>query len=100
MQSIAIVKLEKFKEIMTSYHDLEKATYDEIRAKPFTRIHGRPSWRAKERLIKDSRGPALTCRVSYDWSGPYGLLAEIVLPQANPTAAQIRQATEENNLAK
>ena len=63
---------------MTSYHDLEKQTYEEIRAKPFKRIHGLPSWRAKEQLVKDCRGPALACRVSYDWAGNYGLLAEII----------------------
>ena len=63
---------------MTSYHDLEKQTYETIRAKPFTRIHGRPSWRTKERLIKDCRGPALSCKVNYDWSGSYGLLVEII----------------------
>ena len=100
---------------MTSYHDLEKQTYDTIRANPFIRIHCRPSWRSKEQLIKDCRGPALSCKVSYPWSGNYGLLVEIIGAQQyahdnhalpayvapvqpsnsltlpnNPTAAQIR----------
>ena len=40
---------------MTSYHDLEKQVYEEIRAEPYTRIPGRPSWRAKEALVKEAR---------------------------------------------
>ena len=110
---------------MTSYHDLEKQVYEEIRAEPYTRIPGRPSWRSKEALVKEARKHALQQRVSYDWAGRYGLLAEIigaaryavdhptlpayvapvqpanspVLP-AGPTAAQIRQLTDDNNLLK
>ena len=63
---------------MTSYHDLERQVYEDIRASPFTRIHGRPTWRAKEKLMKEAKGPALKQRVSYDWSGQYGLLPEII----------------------
>ena len=37
---------------MTSYHDLEEQTYDRIRAKPFTRIHGLVDWTGKEILKK------------------------------------------------
>ena len=110
---------------MTSYHDLEKQVYEEIRAEPYTRIPGRPSWRAKEGLIKEAKSHALRYRVSYDWSGQNGLLPEIIgaarydaenpaLPNyvapvqpantpvfnANPTAAQIRQLSDANNLLK
>lgn len=110
---------------MTSYHDLEKQVYEEIRAEPYTRIPGRPTWRSKEALVKEARPHALRQRVSFDWAGPYGLLAEIigavryhadhpllpgyvapvqppntpVLPP-NASAARIRQLTDENNLQK
>ena len=116
---------EKKNKTMTSYHDLEKQVYEDIRAEPYTRIPGRPSWRAKEGLAKEARNHALRHRVSYDWAGQYGLLAEIIgaaryaadnplLPAyvapvqpanspvmpAAPTAAQIRQLTDDNNLLK
>ena len=63
---------------MTSYHDLEKQVYDDIRATPFTRIHGRPTWRAKEKLLNEAKGPALKQLVSYKWVDQCGLLAEII----------------------
>ena len=111
---------------MTSYHDLEKQVYEEVRAELYTRIPGRPSWRAKEGLVKESKSHALRHRVSYDWSGQNGLLPEIigaarydadnpnlpnyvapvqpantpVLPGANPTTAQIRHLSDANNLLK
>ena len=110
---------------MTSYHDLEKQVYEEVRAEPYTRIHGRPSWRDKERLIKESKVHALRNKVSYDWSGQYGLLPEIIgaarfalenpmLPAyvtpvqpanspaiaGNASAVALRHATDANNLLK
>ena len=65
-------------ENMTSYHDLERQVSEDIRATAFTRIHGRPTWCAKEKLMKEAKGPALKQRVSHDWAGQYGLLAEII----------------------
>ena len=110
---------------MTSFHDLKKQVYDEIRATPFTRIHGLPTWRCKEALVKLLRNISLKYDVSYDWSGGFGLLPFIIgaarftadnplLPPflqpaqppnspvvpANATAAQIRFATDLNNLLK
>ena len=111
---------------MTSYHDLERQVYEDIRAMPFTRIHGRPTWRTKEKLMKEAKRPALNQRVSYDWAGQFGLLAEIIgaaryaldnpampafvapvqpantptYPNNNPTGAQIKAATDANNLEK
>ena len=110
---------------MTSFHDLKKQVYDEIRATPFTRIHGLPTWRCKEALVKLLRNSALKYDVSYDWSGGFGLLPFIIgaarftadnpllPPFAQPaqppnspvvpaaaTAAQIRVATDLNNLLK
>ena len=64
---------------MASYHDLKKQTYEEIHARPFTRIHGRPTWRLKEKLVDKCKEVALNYyAVGYDWSGGYGLLAEII----------------------
>ena len=63
---------------MSSYHDLEKQVYEEIRTEPYTRIHGRPSWHAKETLAKEANIHALTNKVSYDWSGQFFLLPEII----------------------
>ena len=110
---------------MTSYHDLEKQVYEEIQAEPYTRIHGRSSWRAKETLAKEAGIHALRNKVSYDWSGQFGLLPKITgaerfatdnpgLPAyvkptqppntpnmpANPTATQIRSASDANSVLK
>ena len=110
---------------MTSYHDLEKQVYEDIWAEPYTRIHGRPSWRAKETLAKEAGIHALQNRVSYNWSGQFSLLPEIIgvarfatdnpdLPAyvestqppntpnlpGNPTAAQMRSAINSNNVLK
>ena len=63
---------------MTFYHDLKKQTYDGVRATPFTRIHDRSTWRVKERLIDECKKVALRYDVSFDWSGGYGILPEII----------------------
>ena len=63
---------------MTSYHDLQKQVYDDIKATPFTRIHGRPTWQTKEKLLKEAKGPAPKQQVSYDWAGQYGVLAALI----------------------
>ena len=64
---------------IASNHTLEKATFDAIRARPFTKIAGRkPTWRQAENLIKEMKDAALSCDVTYDWAGEFGLLAEIV----------------------
>ena len=52
--------------------------YDVIKATSFTRIHGKPSWQAKEMLICEGREQAIKQWVGYDLAGPYGLLAEII----------------------
>ena len=61
-----------------SYHDLEKSTYDAVRAQPLTRIHGRPSYRKKEILKKECKKTAEELKVDYRWSGSYGLLPLII----------------------
>ena len=111
---------------MASYHDLEEQTYQTVKASPLTRIHGKPSWRAKETLKNDAKKIAIALKVSYDWSQGKGLLALIIgsarlaadypnfpafveptqppntpnYPQANPTGAQERAARATNDLLK
>ena len=63
-----------------SYHEIESTTYDSVRQKTLSRIHGKPSWRQKEDLIQEAGDIALECDVSYDWAGDYGLLAVISGP--------------------
>ena len=65
---------------MTSYHDLETSTYDRVRAKTLTRIHGKPTWHQLETMIQECEETALDCETSYAWSQDYGLLAEIQEP--------------------
>ena len=65
---------------MTSYHDLEDSTYKWIRAQPFTRIHGKPTWDRVERLHEEAADVAMDCDVSYTWLNEHVLLAEILGP--------------------
>ena len=44
---------------MTSYHDLEEQTFQTVKASPLTRIHGKPSWRAKETLKNEAKKIAI-----------------------------------------
>ena len=53
---------------MTSYHDVETATYDAVVAKPITRIHGEPTWGAKELLVDELGKVTAKHHVNYDWS--------------------------------
>ena len=63
---------------MKSYHDAEQTAYDSVRAEPLNRIHGKPSWRAKEELKNLAARQAIRFKVSYKWSGGKGLLALII----------------------
>ena len=83
---------------MTSYHDLEQNTYNVVRANPFTQIHGKPTWRTKEVLKDEAAQLATRFKVSYNWSGNYGLLGLIVgatrLAADYPTLAPFVQPTQ------
>ena len=61
-----------------SYHDLETSTYENVRNKKFSRIHGKPTWSHKEALMREAEEVALDCDVHYTWSGDFGLLATIL----------------------
>ena len=112
-------------ENMTSYQDLEDATYRSVLAEQVTRIHGLPTWRAKQNLVSELTKIAKKHKVSYDWSGGKGLIALIIgaarlaadypalpaftfpdRPDMAPTIpngtnqAGIRQLVDENNLEK
>ena len=65
---------------VNSYHDLETSTFNCIRAKTLTRIHGKLTWHQLETLIQKCEETALDCETSYAWSQDYGLLAEIQEP--------------------
>ena len=55
-----------------------KNTYQAMIDRPFTRICGKPTWEQKEVLLQESRDLSMIFdQVSYDWTGPYALLAEI-----------------------
>ena len=58
-----------------SFHDLEKHTYDQVRAQPFTNIHNDCSWMDKEQLVRELAEVATEMDVHYEWSGEFGLLA-------------------------
>ena len=63
---------------MTSYHDLEEQTYRSVVAEDVTRIYGKPTWQAKERLKMQLGKIAIKHKVSYDWSGGKGLIPLII----------------------
>ena len=58
---------------------LKEATFNTLRARPFTKIVGRkPTWRQAKNMIKEMMDTALSFAVTYDWAGNFRLLAEIV----------------------
>jgi hypothetical protein len=63
-----------------SYHDLEASTYEKVRNKKFSRIHGKPTWSNKEALLREAEEVALDCDVHYGWAGEFGMLATILGP--------------------
>ena len=86
---------------MTSYHDLEKQVYEKIRAEPYTRITGWPSWQAKEAFIKESKSHALRYRVSYDWSGKIASSRKEsgqrnTMPRTQPSQIMLPRATSKH----
>jgi hypothetical protein len=81
---------------VSSYHDLETSTFERVRTKTLTRIHGKPSWHQLETLIQECEEAALDCETSYEWSQDYGLLAEIQEPERYlATTGLIYNAPEE-----
>ena len=61
-----------------SYHDLEATTYEKVRNKKISRIHGKPTWSSKEELLREAEEVALECDVHYPWAGEFGLLATVI----------------------
>ena len=56
----------------------EKAAYDWIREHPFTVIHGCPTFQQSEILKQEQISLAVEVEVDYEWSGMYGLMAEVM----------------------
>ena len=104
---------------------LEKATYDGIILKPFTKILGKPTRHQKEKWVKEAYDLVLKVDVLNPWVSTPGLhavihgavkyLADIVLVYIEPTkpphqnvllvnanqsAARVHLLTEENNRLK
>ena len=69
---------ERIAEMTKSYHDLEATTYEKVRNKKFTRIHGKPTWSSKEELLREAEEVALECDNHYPWAGEFGLLATVI----------------------
>ena len=64
---------------MVTKPQAKKAEYDRIRAKPFTRIHGRPTRNGVDRLASEAGDAVLETQIpGFDWAGEHGLLAEVV----------------------
>ena len=63
---------------MTSYQCLKKKTHIEISATHFTRVHGLPSSKDNEKLVKECWNAALRYNISYNRSYGFRLLPFII----------------------
>ena len=61
-----------------SYHDLQKTTEEDVLTYQLTRIFGRPYWMQMMTMIRELCKIACKFKVSYNWSGNYGLMAMIL----------------------
>ncbi len=57
---------------------LEETAYEAIWAKPFTKIRGQPSRKARKNLEAEACEVAMDADVSYPWAVDYGLLAKVI----------------------
>ena len=57
---------------------LEETAHEAARSKPFTRIRGQPSRKARKNLEAEASEVAMGTDVSCNWSGDFGLSAEAV----------------------
>ena len=57
---------------------LEETAYEAVRAKPFTKIRGQPSRKARKNLEAEACEVAMGADVSYPWEGNYILLAKVI----------------------
>jgi hypothetical protein len=60
----------------------QKAVYDVICTKPFTRVHVRPMRKSYDRLLEEACELASGFDVPYEWAGDHGLLAEVLGAEA------------------
>ena len=63
---------------MVSQHALETAVYDQVRTKPCTRVHGRPTFENYLTLKRECQEPSYGINVGYHWCGDLGLSPVIV----------------------
>ena len=73
-----MIRERDYKNKMSDPEVARKNAYQAVIDRPFTRICGKPTWEQKEVLLQESRDLSMIFdQVSYDWAGPYGLLAEV-----------------------
>ena len=56
----------------------QRAVVEAIRAQPFTRIHGQPTRKSRDRLLEEASTIASSFDVPYTWAGDHGLLVEVI----------------------
>ena len=62
------------------YHNLKASTYENVRSKKLSRIHGKQTWSSEEALLREAEEVALNCDVHYTWAGEFWLLTIILGP--------------------
>ena len=63
---------------MTNPDVARRNAYQAVKARPFTRACGKPTWETKEGFLAEARETSMIFdQVTYDWCGEYGLLAKI-----------------------
>ena len=65
---------------MTDATALQTEIYKIVKAERFTRCPGTPTWPQWENFIEEARDIFLDIDVTYDWSGEYGISAELAEP--------------------
>ena len=75
---------------MTSYHDSEKQVYNEVQTTPLTRIHGRASWRSKEKLVKECRPHGIKQKSVISGQDHTAYLPSCAIRDGQPTIACVR----------
>ena len=61
--------------------ELERVQSDareRVRANPFTKVNGKPTWTDRVLFLKESKRLAVKFKNKYQWSGKYGFAWEIM----------------------
>ena len=68
----------------------EKAIYNKVRAKPFTRIYYRPTHRDYKNQKQECTNLALDQEFTYEWSAEYGIMSDIVGAEEYKALTQVQ----------